>query len=72
MKKNVVVGLVGMGVGGSGVARVIYEKSTQLENLVGKPILLKKILKLSQLKITIMHLIIRLHIHINHLQSLRL
>ena len=44
MKKNVVVGLVGMGVVGSGVARVIYEKSTQLENLVGKPILLKKIL----------------------------
>lgn len=44
MKENVVVGLIGMGVVGGGVARVIYEKAAQIENLVGNPVLLKKIL----------------------------
>ena len=44
MNKNVEIGLIGMGVVGSGVARVIHEKSAQLENLIGGPVLLKKIL----------------------------
>ena len=44
MKENVVVGLIGMGVVGGGVARVVYEKAAQIENLVGNPVLLKKVL----------------------------
>lgn len=42
--KNVSVGLLGMGVVGSGVARVLFEKGDQLAAMAGRPIALKSVL----------------------------
>ena len=44
MKESVGIGLLGMGVVGGGVARIISEKGHQLEHLIGAPVAIEGIL----------------------------
>ena len=44
MKESVGIGLLGMGVVGGGVARIISEKSHQIEYMVGAPVTVESVL----------------------------
>ena len=44
MIESVGIGLLGMGVVGGGVARIISEKGHQLEHLIGTPVAIKGVL----------------------------